>query len=184
MKELKQLIRDKIDLELYLSHSDRKYAQEQRNGDVATEERPRRHERMERGDQRTVVDLKPTTAPTLSITYCTGCRWFYRAAYFGLELLTTFDNEINSITLIPSRPPDKGGQFTVAVDGTVIWDRAEKGRFPELKELKQFIRDQLALTKDLGHSDKRDSGEKVAAPVVVEIDDQNSEEARKFFGVA
>ena len=50
--------------------------------------------------------------PNISIYYCTGCNWLLRAAYFGQELLTTFsEGEIASITLVPSRPPAKGGRF-------------------------------------------------------------------------
>lgn len=49
--------------------------------------------------------------PHVGITYCTGCRWLLRAAWVAQELLTTFDTEIASVTLIPSRPPAKGGIF-------------------------------------------------------------------------
>ena len=37
-----------------------------------------------------------------------------------------------------------------------MWSRADRGRFPELKELKQLLRDRIAPGKDLGHSDRRD----------------------------
>ena len=36
----------------------------------------------------------------------------------------------------------------------VWWSRGERKRFPEIKELKQLVRDVLAPSKDLGHSDR------------------------------
>lgn len=47
----------------------------------------------------------------VSINYCTGCRWMLRAAWMAQELLTTFQDELDSVTLIPSRPPAPGGVF-------------------------------------------------------------------------
>jgi selenoprotein W-related protein len=40
------------------------------------------------------------------------------------------------------------------LDGDVVWSRAVEGRFPELKELKQRIRDRVAPERTLGHSDR------------------------------
>ena len=37
-----------------------------------------------------------------------------------------------------------------------MWSRAEHGRFPEIKELKQLVRDQIAPERDLGHVDKKE----------------------------
>jgi selenoprotein W-related protein len=42
------------------------------------------------------------------------------------------------------------------VDGALLWDRAAEGRFPEMKELKQLLRDRIAPERDLGHSDRKD----------------------------
>ena len=39
------------------------------------------------------------------------------------------------------------------VDGETIWSRKKRGRFPELKELKQLVRERVAPDKDLGHSE-------------------------------
>ncbi len=88
--------------------------------------------------------------PTITIEYCTGCRWLLRASWNAQELLTTFENNLRGVTLIPS---SAGGVFIVSVDGKIIWDRKEQGRFPEMKELKQLVRDSIAPDKDLGHSD-------------------------------
>jgi selenoprotein W-related protein len=44
----------------------------------------------------------------------------------------------------------------VRIDGAVIWSRAEQGRFPEMKELKQLVRDTIAPGRDLGHVDTKE----------------------------
>jgi selenoprotein W-related protein len=90
----------------------------------------------------------------VEIHYCTGCRWLMRAAWMGQELLTTFEEEIGALSLVPS----SSGTFDVLADGELVWSRAEQGRFPELKELKQLLRDRIAPEKGLGHSD-RSSGD-------------------------
>jgi selenoprotein W-related protein len=41
----------------------------------------------------------------------------------------------------------------VRLDGETIWSRKGEGRFPELPELKQRIRDRIAPGRSLGHSD-------------------------------
>ena len=88
----------------------------------------------------------------VEIHYCTQCRWLMRAAWIAQELLTTFEAEIGQLVLVPRT----GGIFEVRADGDVLWSRKERGGFPELKELKQLIRDHIAPEKDLGHSDRRD----------------------------
>jgi selenoprotein W-related protein len=85
----------------------------------------------------------------VEIAYCTQCRWLLRSAWMAQELLTTFEQEIGALTLVP----ESGGVFEVRVDGERIWSRAERGCFPEIKELKQLVRDRIAPDKDLGHSD-------------------------------
>ena len=91
--------------------------------------------------------------PNLSIEYCTGCRWMFRASWLMQECLTTFNDEMGSITLIPSKPPSPGGTFLIKLNNDVIWDRKLEGAFPEAKQLKQRIRDKISPQKDLGHSD-------------------------------
>jgi predicted Rdx family selenoprotein len=106
-----------------------------------------------------------------------------RAAYFGQELLSTFNTSLGEVALIPAT----GGIFTIhltyapsAADGidaggaaasatasapppppqqqqtkeVLIWDRKIDGGFPEAKVLKQRIRDYIDPKRDLGHSDK------------------------------
>jgi selenoprotein W-related protein len=71
----------------------------------------------------------------------------------GQELLSTFAEEIGSLTLIPD---ETGGVFEVRLDGKLIWSRKDAGRFPEIKELKQLVRDEIAPGRDLGHVDKKE----------------------------
>jgi selenoprotein W-related protein len=88
--------------------------------------------------------------PRVEIEYCTQCRWLLRAAWMAQELLTTFEAELGGVALVPGA----GGVFEVRVDGTTIWSRKERGRFPESKELKQLVRDRVAPDRDLGHADR------------------------------
>jgi selenoprotein W-related protein len=86
----------------------------------------------------------------VEIRYCRQCRWMLRSAWMAQELLTTFEQELAEVSLHPGT----GGIFEVRVNGGLVWSRADAGRFPDIKELKQLVRDQIAPEKDLGHSDK------------------------------
>ncbi len=86
----------------------------------------------------------------VEIQFCTQCRWLLRAAWMAQELLTTFEEKLGEVALIPG----SGGVFEVRVDGKQIWSREQQGRFPEAKELKQLVRDLIAPEKELGHSDR------------------------------
>jgi selenoprotein W-related protein len=66
------------------------------------------------------------------------------------ELLTTFAAEVGSVALTPDAT---GGVFEVRVDGELVWSRKERGRFPDIKEIKQLVRDRIAPGRSLGHSD-------------------------------
>ncbi len=88
--------------------------------------------------------------PRVEITYCTQCRWLMRAAWMAQELLTTFESELGEVALVPGT----GGIFEVRVDEETIWSRKERGRFPDIKELKQLVRDRVAPDKELGHTDR------------------------------
>jgi len=92
----------------------------------------------------------------VEIEYCTQCRWLLRAAWLAQELLTTFESELTSVILMPS----SGGVFEVRLNGAVMFNRKDHGRFPESKELKQLIRDVIAPERDLGHSEKQSHSEK------------------------
>ena len=132
-KDIKQKIRDVIDPNKYLGHSDtqeNKTQQQQRpQGEQETSKVKMSNEvidlssssstsssssSLSSGSSLPVIKLDPeyTPSPSVTITYCTGCQWLLRAANLGQELLTTFnDGQIGSVTLVPSRPPARGGQF-------------------------------------------------------------------------
>ncbi|MAY68310.1 MAG: selenoprotein [Rhodospirillaceae bacterium] len=88
--------------------------------------------------------------PLVAITYCTRCRWLLRASWMAQELLTTFETDLGGVTLLPD---DVGGRFIVSVGDTVVWDRKRDGGFPEIKVLKQRVRDIAVPDKELGHSE-------------------------------
>jgi selT/selW/selH-like putative selenoprotein len=56
------------------------------------------------------------------------------AAWISQELLTTFSADIGEIALMPGA----GDVFEIRIGDEAVWSRAEKGRFPEIKELKQM----------------------------------------------
>ena len=66
------------------------------------------------------------------------------------EFLTTFEQELASVTLVPS---EVNGRFTIRINEQKIFDRKEYGGFPEIKQIKQQIRDIVAPGKNLGHAD-------------------------------
>lgn len=87
----------------------------------------------------------------VEIKFCTQCRWLLRSSWMAQELLTTFDQEITELSLIPST----GGLFEVVANGQLVWSRKEQGRFPEITELKQVVRDVIAPDRPLGHVDRK-----------------------------
>ena len=67
----------------------------------------------------------------------------------GQELLNTFSQVINELKLVPS----SGGVFEIYVNDKLIWSRKDMEGFPEIKKLKQLVRDEIAPEMDLGHTD-------------------------------
>lgn len=90
--------------------------------------------------------------PTISIEYCPKCGWLLRAAYMAQEILTTFVDDVTAVSL---KPAIVNGTFKITIDEELIFDRKTMARFPEIKELKQLLRDRINPDKDLGHSEKR-----------------------------
>ena len=86
----------------------------------------------------------------VSITYCTQCNWLLRSGWMAQELLSTFAEYLGGVTLIPGT----GGIFEIRVDETLIWERKRDGGFPDVKLLKQLVRDRAAPERDLGHVDR------------------------------
>ena len=90
--------------------------------------------------------------PVIIIEYCPKCNWLLRAAYMAQELLTTFTDDLKAITFQPS---ELSGDFHITIDGSKIFDRKDYGGFPEIKELKQLVRDVVNPAKSLGHADTK-----------------------------
>ncbi|MEQ8481081.1 MAG: SelT/SelW/SelH family protein [Hoeflea sp.] len=93
--------------------------------------------------------------PAITITYCRQCNWMLRSGWMAQELLSTFSEELGSVTLVPG----SGGIFTIEVDGDLIWDRKRDGGFPDVKALKGRVRDRVGPARDLGHVDRAKSDE-------------------------
>lgn len=85
----------------------------------------------------------------IEITYCTQCRWLLRAAWLAQELLTTFEQDLASVAL----KPGTNGIFEITLNQQLLFSRKAAGRFPEAKEVKQLVRDQIDPERSLGHSD-------------------------------
>jgi selenoprotein W-related protein len=90
--------------------------------------------------------------PVVEIVYCRQCRWLLRAAWMAQELLSTFEEELGGVTL----KSGTGGIFVISIDGAVVWSRKEEGRFPDIVELKQRVRDRIAPDRPLGHADRKE----------------------------
>ncbi|NGN98788.1 SelT/SelW/SelH family protein [Grimontia sp. S25] len=86
----------------------------------------------------------------IEIYYCRQCNWMLRATWMSQELLSTFSEEVESVTLYP----DTGGRFEIHCNGELIWERKRDGGFPDAKVLKQRVRDVFDPDRDLGHVDR------------------------------
>ncbi|PPQ99909.1 hypothetical protein CVT24_009590 [Panaeolus cyanescens] len=113
-------------------------------------------------DPSTFIPPTPLSSTTVTIEFCDRCRWLHRATWVQTELFLTFTPPtIGTISLVPLNKDETAGRFRVwlSVPGedapVLVWDRKVEGGFPELKVLKQRIRDRIQPGKSLGHSDKK-----------------------------
>ncbi len=88
--------------------------------------------------------------PVVTIAYCTRCNWLLRAGWMAQELLSTFRDELGAVTLVPGT----GGIFEIRVGEELVWERVRDGGFPDVRTLKQLVRDRAAPERDLGHLDR------------------------------
>ncbi|EMD40553.1 hypothetical protein CERSUDRAFT_40663, partial [Gelatoporia subvermispora B] len=106
------------------------------------------------------VPPTPIPGPSIIVEFCDRFR-LHRASWVSTELLLTFPTPtVKAISLIPLSSEETAGRFRVwlYLDGqppALMWDRKTEGGFPELKVLKQRIRDKVQPGKSLGHSDKK-----------------------------
>ncbi|TDI92485.1 MAG: SelT/SelW/SelH family protein [Gammaproteobacteria bacterium] len=87
----------------------------------------------------------------VEIRYCTKCKWLLRSAWMAQELLSTFEDDISEVALVPGA----NAVFEIKINGSLIWSREKDGGFPEIKVLKSLVRDVVAPNKDLGHIDRK-----------------------------
>ena len=73
----------------------------------------------------------------IQIRYCTQCQW-------------PFGEQLTEVALSPSH----GGTFEIWCGDTLLWERKRDGGFPDIKTLKQQVRDQIDPARDLGHIDR------------------------------
>lgn len=117
-KQLKQRVRDAIAPTKSLGHSENSFGNhdsDTSNDCIECEDARTEHERTINGSSKS-TDQSPVAkiiSPNVSITYCTKYSWLFRSAWMSQEILTAFQEEVNSVTLMPSRPltQTREGQF-------------------------------------------------------------------------
>jgi selenoprotein W-related protein len=87
-------------------------------------------------------------ATQIVIEYCPRCGWLLRASWLAQELLTTFADELQELTLAPA----PAGTFRIWANGQLVWERKRDGGFPQAAELKRLVQPLIAPNKSLGHS--------------------------------
>lgn len=184
IKSLKQLVRDEIDPTRSLGHSDnaggQKNSQRKEAPTLISPTSKTNDCEIDTAQKFIMPLVHAAKSPHLAIAYCTGCRWMLRAAYYSQEVLQDLSSEISSVTLVPCKVP--AGTFSVICDTEVIWDRKEKSSFPESNELKHLLLEQLDL---ISSSSRNHSADKHLHSDFTQdnIDDEEAEKARRFFGV-
>ena len=129
----------------------------------------------------------------VTIKYCPGCGWLHRSQWYVTELMLTFHERRVSKGLKPLLTcakviaSDVGGTFIIEVDKVVVWDRGVEGGFPDVKVVKQRIRDVVGEGVDLGHSDvggvKKKREEEGEEEEEEEEEDERNRNMRRMWGV-
>ena len=88
--------------------------------------------------------------PRAEIRYCVKCRWLLRASWLAQELLSTFEDDLGEVALMPGET----GVFEVRIGDRLVWERRRDAGFPDAAELKRRVRDVLDPARDLGHLDR------------------------------
>ena len=89
--------------------------------------------------------------PRVEIHYCPACHWLPRSAWMAQELLHTFADDLAEVALLPAA---ESGRFEIRLGEQSIWERKRDGGFPDIKTLKQRLRDAVAPNRELGHLDR------------------------------
>lgn len=83
--------------------------------------------------------------PVIKIEYCPVCGWLPTATYIAQELLTTFKNELQAVSLEPSSVT---GRFNIQIHHQGFSDRKFDIPNTDVKIIKRQIR--LHIDTDLG----------------------------------
>ncbi|MEI6891881.1 MAG: SelT/SelW/SelH family protein [Pontiella sp.] len=87
---------------------------------------------------------------SVTVEYCSKCKFMLRSAWIAQELLQSFEGDIDEMILKPSTLP---GIWRIYANDQPIWDRKTERGLPEMKDLKRRVRDIIAPDKDLGHAE-------------------------------
>jgi selenoprotein W-related protein len=87
---------------------------------------------------------------TITVEYCSKCKFMMRSAWITQELLQTFEGDIDEAILKPSAVP---GIWRIYANAEQVWDRKTERGLPEMKDLKRRVRDVIAPGKNLGHAE-------------------------------
>ena len=85
----------------------------------------------------------------IEIKFCPKCKWLSRASWISQELLSTFESDLSSVTLVPS----ESGVFDITCNQSLIFSRKEENSFIDVAIIKQRIRDLIDPDRNLGHID-------------------------------
>ena len=85
----------------------------------------------------------------IEIKFCPKCKWLSRASWISQELLSTFESDLSSVTLVPS----DSGVFDITCNQSLIFSRKEENGFIDVAIIKQRIRDLIDPDRNLGHID-------------------------------
>jgi selenoprotein W-related protein len=85
--------------------------------------------------------------PRVEIEYCRRCHFQLRAAWLAQEILSTFEDDVSSVALIPS----DGGVLELRLDGEVVASNRDGASMPDVKDVKSAIRNRVAPERRLGH---------------------------------
>ncbi|GMH87537.1 hypothetical protein TrST_g13301 [Triparma strigata] len=99
------------------------------------------------------------TPGSLKIVFCDGCGWFARSQWYSYELFQTFHTRrlqkgleplISETTIAAS---ENAGDWRMEINNQLVWDRRTDGGFPDLKLVKNRVKEVLDPSVDLGHSE-------------------------------
>ena len=110
-KQLKQIIRDNIAPTKGLGHSDVSEKVSVPSDCAECNESDQEAPQNAQNETNIIQSQTFSSGANVRIAYCTGCRWLLRSSWMMQELLTSFEEELESVTLIPSIPPAPGGVF-------------------------------------------------------------------------